>query len=184
MAAYANTIEYASSATYGSVAYDLGRYGGTAIPKEYPREIEEPVVEEKARTQVKTRVRAVERQRVSAFGVVGSVVLTLLVVLLLMAYVQLNEISAQTVEIQNTIAELENENTKLTSEFEMTFNMSSVKDYAINVLGMTEPTAEQITVLNMGTTDRAEIINVTNAGNSSASESVGTFLTTVLEYFK
>ena len=186
MASSTADVRYASNGVYGNVAYDFGRTGGYAIPDEelYTRPAERPEeltrVIPKERTAVRTKEDAFG---VPLFGIVGFFAVAALMVLLLLSYVQLAEISDETTQLQSTISQLDEENEILSVQYETTFNLNDIKDYAMNTLGMVEISEDNITVVEVEREDKAVILNEDTSSKGIFS-GIASFFDSLLEYFR
>jgi len=79
--------------------------------------------------------------------------------MVLMAKIQLIGISSQALEFESQIAELENQHSRLTVQYEEIFNLKDVEETATAVLGMQEAREEQIYYLSGVTSaDKAVVI--------------------------
>ncbi len=175
-------FEYARNATYGNVAYDLNRLDNTVRAAEPAVEYEyEPQREIKPRP-ARAAVRLEEtRQGFSLFALVGFTALTVLVVLILMAHIQLTAINSEISELSNQIIEAQENETRLTVKYESVFDADSIREYAVNVLGMNKVTSEQITVLDDIKPDKAVVLS---ESENSGGGFLRTALAAVLEYFR
>jgi cell division protein FtsL len=82
-----------------------------------------------------------------------------LVVMLLLAQIQLVNLSDTAVSLEAQIEELKTQRDKLTVEYETVFNLKDVEEYATGVLGMQEPRDDQIYYLtNVNAGDKAVVI--------------------------
>lgn len=188
MAADAAAIKYARSATYGSAAYDLNRVRGYAVPQEtpyydipYERPYEKPA--EKAAPKTRTAERKAVRG-VSVFSAAGFLLSAALVVLMLLSYVQLAEISGETTRLENEIIQLETDHAKLRVQYESAFNLTEVEEYATSAFGMSKLTSENTNILNVNRADKAVILKSDESTGSSTVEATSEFLTSLMEYFK
>ncbi len=77
-----------------------------------------------------------------------------LALLVLMSYVQLTMLSAETVELRSRLTELETENVSLTAQYQRMFDMASVKE-AAEAAGMTKPSSTQMSRLDLSAGDSA-----------------------------
>lgn len=189
MAANAAAVKYAKSATYGSAAYDLNRVRGYAAPQETPYydiPYEQPYEQPKERAVPKTRTTAEKKVvgGISVFSVIGFVAAAVLVVVLLLSYVQLAEISGEKTALENTISQLETEQSKLRVEYESVFNLSEVEKYATTVLGMSKLTPENTTSLDANREDRAEILKADDAKDEGILATASRFFASLMEYFQ
>ena len=163
------TYNFVTGAVDGTLAYDF------SSPLYIPQE--ETVVERpRHRTREKRRViepewvkeeahesmRAIARtmQGVSPVSILGVACVVVLFVMILLAQIQLVNISSEASALEAQIETLEAEHTKLTVEYEAVFNLKEVEDYAVGVLGMQEVREDQIYYLtNVTSADRAVVIS-------------------------
>lgn len=186
MTVQTGTLRYASRPTYGSVAYDLG-----AVPGYYdrPAESEKPAAEprEKTRKQSKIVVRgahvAQERPGISFSAAVGYLVVAALLVLVLLAFINLTETNAETVELQSQLSTLNDEGKKLEAAYKASFNMTDVADYAQNVLGMVPAGESNIERLEVEKEDMAVILDGGSGQTKSEGSAIG-FLASLMSYFR
>ena len=139
----------------GSLAYDLDwavrerelRHAG-----ELPRKKNQAKAAPKVHAAPRVQVR--ERQYVSPLAVLSIAAVMALAMLVLMNYVQLTRLSAETVKLQNQLAELETENVHLTAQYQQMFDMASVKE-AAEAFGMAKPSSTQMSRLDLSEGDSA-----------------------------
>ena len=142
-------------AVRGSLAYDLDwavrerelRHAG-----ELPRKKNQAKAAPKVHAAPRVQVR--ERQYVSVMAVLGVAVVAALAVLVLLHYVQLTLLAADTAALRKELAALETENVVLTAQYEQMFDMASVKE-AAEAAGMRKPSSGQLYHLDMSGGDRA-----------------------------
>ena len=163
--------EYASGSVYGSVAYDLDR-----LPKE----------EEKPEKRVKVRVRtyreASSAQGVSLFAVIGFAVFVAVMVFVLLAKVQLTQISDESVRLEKHIQELKEDEARLRIQYETTFNLTEIERYAVKKLGMVRADNSAATLMESANVDRAEVLAESDMVGSLFTE-FKDFITSLLAYF-
>ena len=184
--AQTGTLRYAAKSTYGSVAYDLG-----AVPGYYDIPDEREKTAAPARKKVQKRAKIVvrgehvaqDRQSVSVIAVVGYLFAAALMVFVLLAYINLTEINAQTVELQNQLGTLTDEGKKLEAEYKAAFNMTQVADYAQNVLGMVPAGEGNAEHLEIQGEDMAVILDKCSATAKNDGSVIG-FLTSLVSYFR
>ena len=97
------------------------------------------------RPQVRSlpKVRLREAQHVAPLAVVGAVAAAALAILLLMSYIRLTVLAADTVELRSQLETLEKENVVLTTQYERMFDLATVREAAESA-GMTKPSASQV----------------------------------------
>ncbi|MCD7749193.1 MAG: cell division protein FtsL [Oscillospiraceae bacterium] len=168
------SYNFVTGAVDGTLAYDFGNpdtYAGQE-QYEYPGEtLQSPEEQEwvkerpgqRTKTKTKTKTRAKEqaqtRSRVSAISVVAYACVVVLCVMLMLAQVEMMDLSSTAADLEDQISELETEKDKLTAEYETTFNLKDVEEYAESVLGMQEPQEDQIYYLSgVSAGDKAVVI--------------------------
>ena len=152
MAAAARDTRYrGKQAVNGSLAYDLDY---AARERDLRRAGRAPKAREKARVYEAPRVLLRARQYVSPLAVLSVSAIMGLALLLLINYVQLTRLSAETVKLQSQLAELETENTDLTARYQQMFDMASVKE-AAEAAGMSKPSSTQMSRLDLSEGDSA-----------------------------
>ena len=148
MASATRELRYHSGgAVDGSLARDLD---WELRERELRHAGELPRRREKAKEQVR------ERQRVSPLAVVGFAAVVVLSVLMLMNYIQLMELSAETVELRAQLSALETENVTLTTQYERMFDRASVKE-AAEAAGMAKPSSSQVYYIDLSEGDSAVV---------------------------
>ena len=157
MAMQAEVIKYVPRVS-GSVAYDLEH----AIPYyEQPElDTEVPKARPTVRRKVKRKVKAREEAGygISTFALVGFFVVVALAIMILMTYVQFAEVSLEMTRLENRYAELMEEEDTLRISYESAFDINEIEEYATAALGMTKPSAYQMSGVETQTADKAEII--------------------------
>ena len=152
MAAAARDVRYrGKQAVNGSLAYDLDY----AVRERALRHAgEAPKAREKAKVYEAPRVLLRARQVVSPLAVLSVAAIMGLALLVLMSYVQLTMLSADTVKLQSQLEELESENAALTAQYQRMFDMASVKE-AAEAAGMSKPSGTQMSRLDLSAGDSA-----------------------------
>ena len=160
MASAARDLRYRNNGMVdGSLAHDLDwavrerelRHAG-----ELPRRRETAQEAPKIRTAAKPKVQVRERQQVSVFSLLGFAAVLSMAVLVLMSYIQLTVLSADTVELQNQLETLQTENVRLTAEYEQMFDLASVQE-AAETAGMVKPGSSQICYIDLSEGDSAVV---------------------------
>lgn len=169
---------------YGNLAYDLD-----ALVKE--RQLEEAGRMQPERRHEEETVRRPRQQQavrpkvqLSPLLLGGVTVLAAMVVVLLMGYVQLTQISGSVTEMKNEMGRLNDEHVALLTRYEQTFEMAAVKE-AAEELGMSKPSAGQIEYVELGGPDKAVVYAAGKDGVldkffASVEDGVGA----VVEYFR
>ena len=146
---------------YGNLAVDLDALVTERALEEagrMPQRHEEEVRRRETQTvqRPRTQTAAQPKTRVSPL-VMGSVaVLAAMVVVLLLGYVQLTEISGNVAEMKSELEILNREHVGLLTEYEQTFEMAAVKE-AAEAAGMTKPSAGQIEYVELDGSDTAVV---------------------------
>ena len=154
MASAARDLRYRPSVD-GNLARELDwavrerelRHAGEA-PRHPARE------QEQVRTVPRVQVR--ERQRVPVMAMLGVTAVLGLAVVVLMGYIQLTVLSADTVALKNELSTLQTENLRLTTEYERMFDLATVKE-AAEAAGMVKPGSSQICYIDLSEGDSAVV---------------------------
>ena len=150
-----------AGAVSGSLAYDLDwelrerelRHAGEA-PRKQEAVVEQPQVCTRTRTEAVARTR--ERQNLSLFAVAGFAAVAALAVLVLMSYIQLTALSAETVALKKQLKTLEAENVTLTAQYERMFDQNAVKE-AAQAAGMSKPGSSEVFYIDLSDGDSAVV---------------------------
>ena len=176
-----------AGAVSGSLAYDLDwelrerelRHAGEA-----PRKQEAVVEQPQVRTRTEAVARTRERQNLSLFAVAGFAAVAALAVLVLMSYIQLTALSAETVALKKQLKTLEAENVTLTAQYERMFDQNAVKE-ADQAAGMSKPGSSQIYYIDLSDGDNAVVYQHTEPNVlSRVLTSVNHGVYTAVEYFR
>lgn len=140
------------NAVYGNLAYDLDALvrerqleeAGKLPQKQQPAPQPQPL----PRRQPQTRAAA----RPSPLVALGTVVLLALVVVLMLGYVTLTDVSGSVSAIKRQIADLDEQHVALLTEYEKTFDLATVKA-AAEAAGMSKPTSGQIQYIDLSGDD-------------------------------
>ena len=178
-----NDIRYANGSVYGSVAYDLNRWDNTAYAAEPAVEYDFPERETAPETRPERApaVRPETKQGLSLLAIVSFVMLTGLMIAILMAYVELTAIQTETSELTAQLQELRQNEARLTIKYENTFDMESIEEYALNVLGMEKLAENQVTVLDNVRPDKAVVLSGTRQKDDGI---LRTAIAAIVEYFR
>jgi len=169
--------------------FDDRYYYGSAAPvrEEYPepapspREI--PNVEERIRQRERAReaAAAANMPGVSLFAIFGSVFVAVLMIFVVLAQISYNEAVGDTARLSAQFLELTEQQRRLEITFESVLDMKEIERYARDVLGMSKPESYQLAVVHSTASDKAEILQ---AAESDALRGFGSFISSLLEYFK
>ncbi|NLO47319.1 MAG: hypothetical protein GX111_03215 [Clostridiales bacterium] len=172
-----------AQAVYGNLAYN------SAVPAVPARDIPVPEQEraeaarEYHRAGERQGTRALKKQSISAFSVVGIICIAALMLVTLLSYVSLTKISAETVELTERMKTLKDEETRLQLEYESALDLNAVESYATHVLGMSKPGDNQIFYIRTDAADQAEILH-TEQGGSGLLDFFSSILTTLSDIFR
>ena len=178
----------APNAVVGSLAYDLD-----FAEKEYRlqhagEEQEQKKVVRPVEKQEKRRHAAARPARALAISpsllICGVVILGVLLVTIL-GYVALNQVSTEIVELKEQVAVLRQENVDLTTKHELTFDLSTIKLQA-EKYGMSKPSDSQMFYVDLSGRDLARVYET--SGNQhllqKTMDSLRTAVGVVVEYFR
>jgi len=169
--------------------YEREYYFGSAAParevfdEPVARPVEIPVPGDRTRQRQRARAAAAAQSvpGISLFAVVGSIAAAVLMVFVVLAQISLNEAAAETGKLNTQLQELTEHQRRLEITYESVIDMKEVERYAKDVLGMTIPDAGQIAIIRSVPDDRAEVIG---GDDESSLSGLGSFMSSLLEYFK
>lgn len=185
MASTARELRYHNSVD-GSLARELDwavrqrelEHAGEA-PRRVPKEREQAKKREKSKVQVRLR----ERQYVSPLSVLGTAAVLGLALLVLLSYVQLTVLSAETVDLKSQLAELDTKHVTLTAEYERMFDLATVRQ-AAEAAGMSKPSTSQVCYLDISDGDSVEIYReAANGPLERLRAALGRGVYAMVEYF-
>lgn len=172
------TVRYV---TYGSEAYDYNR--SREIYANVPaRETE---VREQRRTRERTRTRRAAKTK-SSFKLMPAVVVALalgMIVLNILSYALLAEISKTTTAAEDEYIQLQEERARLLVKYEQTFNMSELEDYAINTMGMIRASSGQTVELGSLKSDKSVVYTYEEEDNGNIITDMVNLVSSLLAYF-
>lgn len=183
--------EYRARKTYGDLAYDLDyaereyrlRHAGEEGQEEkepYMRPAAKPAERPVSRPSAAPRRRA----RLSVPLLLGCVVFTGLLLMTVLSYVRLAEVSGSISALSSQLSDLQEENAKLTTKHELTFDLATVKARA-EAAGMSKPSSSQTYYMDLSGDDTATVFQQEDGGKLG--DLVGSLrqcVCTVLEYFQ
>ena len=177
----------APNAVVGSLAYDLD-----FAEKEYRlqhagEEQEQKKVVRPVEKQEQRRHAAARPARALAISpsllICGVAILGVLLVTIL-GYVALNQVSTEIVELKEQVAVLRQENVDLTTKHELTFDLSTIKLQA-EKYGMSKPSDSQMFYVDLSGRDLARVYETSSNQHllQKTMDSLRTALGVVVEYF-
>ena len=172
---------YRKNAVYGSLAYDLD-----ALVRE--RQLEEagklpskqqPAVQEKPLPRRRPQARTAARPSPLVAG--GVVVLLAMVVVLMLGYVTLTDVSGSVSSIKRQISDLDEQHVALLTEYEKTFDLA-IKA-AAEEAGMSKPSAGQIQYIDLSGSDSVTLYKAEGSAGGLLDKAKDGWAY-VLEYFR
>ena len=174
----------------GSLAYDFDtlerRLEGIAPmePDMYTAPMEETPAEviSKAREQAKAQVRTAEH--VSPLAIFGFAALTVMLTVMVLAYVELATISSNVVQLKDQVATLQTEQVALQARYEKAFDLAGVKEAAL-AAGMSQPSDSQMYYIDLSAPDNA-VVYAPAEGNglNEVLPAMGRAVQAAVEYFR
>ncbi len=181
-----------AAAMYGNVAYDLSYAGGGAAEVQLPERVRRPEPAalprerelERVRSRQKARVR--KPQSVSLFAIGGFLAVLVCAVVILLSYVQLMEISNQTVDLRNELSELKKEEGILLAQYEAAFDLTIVENAMSADGSMAKPRAGQIYYVDLAEPDHAVVYGAEGAeeGYREVFSELRNIFSRAVEYFR
>ena len=104
----------------------------------------------------KEQVLVRERQAIPVLSVLGVTAVAVAAVMLLLSYVQLTTLAADTVALKSELTVLQAENVSLTAQHEQMFDLATVKEVA-EAAGMSKPSSSQIYYIDLSEGDSAVV---------------------------
>ena len=155
MASAAKEYRYAHRefSTQGNLARDLD---WAVRERELNHAGEAPRHEAQAAPKIRREQALVRERQPVPVLVVEVMAVIAAAVLLLLSYVQLTTLAADTVTLKSQLTTLQAENVSLTAQHEQMFDMATVKEVA-SAAGMSKPSRSQITYLDLASEDSATV---------------------------
>lgn len=173
--------------SYGNVAYDLDYMGNVAVEGGTAERVHQPqpLVRPRERVRTRPRVQLREQECVSPFAVVGFLAVAVVAVLVLMSYIQLDAVNAETVALRSELSTLEKEEARLMAQYEQAYDLSRIEAMLVANGSMGKPTTGQVVYMDLSEPDSVtlyieEEVNVV----ASAAEQARTLLLNTVEYFR
>ena len=104
----------------------------------------------------KEQVLVRERHAIPVLSVLGVTAVAVAAVMLLLSYVQLTTLAADTVALKSELTVLQAENVSLTAQHEQMFDLATVKEVA-EAAGMSKPSSSQIYYIDLSEGDSAVV---------------------------
>jgi len=179
MAEAARVLEFPDDYIQGSAAP-----AGVGYDEPRVRHVDDPMLEERHRLRERAKAEAAMENApsISLFAVFGSIFAGVLMIFVVLAQISYNEIASEAVRLNTQLQALTEQQKRLEITFESVIDMKEVEMYARDVLGMSRPDSDQIAVIHHAPLDRIEIIG--NDVEDNALREFGSFVTSLLEYFK
>ena len=173
----ARVIEYPEDFIYGSAAPAREGFAEPwAPPAAAPVPREESIPAERSEPSVS------KAHGISLFTAFGAVFAAILMIFVVLAHINLNELTNETVRLDSQLVKLTDKESKLEIEYESVIDMKEVERYARDVLGMSKPDVSQVAVVQSSAQDKAEIIDSGSEGN--ALRGFASFMSSLLDYFR
>lgn len=168
---------YRDYAAYGNLAYDLDRV-----------ERDEHIRTKKAQPRIKTiesnEIRVRKAEKVSPFAILGFATVAVFMVLVLMSYIQLTEISGDVVAMKSQLSALQSENVSLVTRYEQAFDLAAVET-AAEQAGMNKASTGQIYYVDLSSPDTAVVYQTEeHTVLSKLFTSMGHGMYAFVEYFR
>ena len=175
----ARAIKSTDSYIYGSAAPASAGY---AEPEVKPSD--SPVLEERVRARERARAEAAAQSApsVSLFAVFGAVFAGFLMVFVVLAQINYNEVASEAVRYNTQYNDLIEQQRRLEITFESVIDMKEIERYARDVLGMSMPEPNQIAVVYSEPDDKVEILQ--GSGEESPLHGFGSFISSLFDHFK
>lgn len=152
--------KFGNPAVFGNLAYDLTNPElFVDLPQDEPVS-SPPRAGERERVATKARVRV----GISPAAIIGFGFAAVLLVFSLLGRIQLMQTSDEAAALSNRLLELQEEQSILLIEYESTFNLMEIEEYAKNTLGMQKARGDQIYYVGGKAPDKAVVIAENRTG--------------------
>lgn len=118
---------------------------------------------------------------VSAFAIFGTLIISTLMVFVVLAQINYNETASESARLSTQVRDLTEERRTLELAFESSFDIREVERIAIDELGMTRPSAEQMLTITTIPYDTAVVVI---GDESDGRQGFTEFLKSLIDYFK
>ena len=122
------------------------------------------------------------RQSIAPMALIGLASAAFLFVALIFGQISLMNVSDKSLELEETLKELKEENAKLQITYESTFNYDEIEEYAKSELGMRKPSSDQIFYIDTVSQDKAVVVSE-NAAEASLLDRFSDALNALRSYF-
>ncbi len=143
--------------TYGSVAYAPAYEDGNTV--RVPRREKElqrgPEPKRPVRRHERARVQVRQAGQVAPFAVVGFLAVAIFAILLVTSYAQLAVANDEMVSLQQELADLKSENTRLSAQYEKVFDLATIQAAVADT--MVRPTNEQVVYIDLSEPDTVTV---------------------------
>jgi len=146
-----------------------------------------PKYDEKVVTMVKQKAISEERvtakapSGISIIAVIGTLLVTALMILSILAQINHNEVAIETARLSVEVRELAETHRALSLAFESSINIREVERIARDELGMSRPDASQVITITSRPRDRAFVVYHEYEENQSGFVA---FITSLFDYFR
>lgn len=151
--------------TYGNVAYE-STSGGAVITIPRQGEVAEPLphLRPKERTKARPKVKTRPAGVVSPFAVTGFLCVAVLAVLILVSCARLAVYTDETVQLRSDLSDLEDEEALLMVEYELAYDLQTIKEEMLADGTLVEPTDSQTVVLDLSEPDNMVVYDSDSDG--------------------
>ena len=142
--------------TYGSVAYQPEYERGSAAPARrasQPEPVRRPRVQPRTRTVARPQVEVRPQGAVAPFAVVGFLAVALCALLLVMTSAQLAMVNDETVDLRATLAQLQEEEKTLQTQYELAYDLSEIEQMLTADGSMVKAGVGQVVYLDLSAGD-------------------------------
>ncbi len=116
-----------------------------------------------AKARVRQREKAAARPHIPLLGILSTAAVVFVAVLLLMGYIELTQLSSETVRLKSELSTLESEHVLLSAQYERMFDRASVQE-AAEAAGMTKPSGSQIGYMDLSEGDSVTVYRHEESG--------------------
>lgn len=167
--------------TYGNVAYQPEAERDAArAPRREPAHRPRPRVQPRERTVTRPSVEVRQQGAVAPFAIIGFFAVAVCALLLVMTSAQLAIVNDESVDLRSTLAELQEEERTLQTQYEMAFDLAAIEAQLTADGSMVKAGTGQIVYLDLSEGDNVVYYEGAERGLSGLIQQVEQFLDRVL----
>ncbi len=165
----------------------VSHYDGNAVRKLDRVQEAPPVHRNRSRRKRREAAKRADLEvrepgKIAPFAIAGMLAVCLMVVLVLTQYARLVEVNDSAVYLQNRLTKLQSEETKLITQYEMTYDLQAIEQEFLATGEMIKPQSNQVYMIELTEPDTVEYYQEKGIGSSILS-GIQEIFSTIRAYF-